>query len=451
MTRLRSPLVAVMAACLSYALLQSLALPTLPTMERRFDVGTGATVWIVLAFVLTSCSASPILGGLGDRVGRRRMLEVSLVAFVVGSLVSGFAGSISMVIVGRALQGLGGAVFPLAFSVIGHELPARRVGVALGLVSSSFSVGGVVGMPLGGVIMEGLSWRWCYFVPAGLACCALVLVRMSIGQGETDRRHRVDLLGGALLALWLTLLLLGMTAGGRAGWWSVPTVSLLVGAGIVLVTWMLVELRARAPLIDVRLLARAPVPMASFAAFAMGWVQIGVIGLLPIHLGAAAGLDLTPTQTGLLFVPGFVVAMIAAPLGGALGARRGYRRLLVVGLASAGSALVLPALVDTPWAFGVFIGFAMVGVTLAFSALPGLLVTALPSEVAGGVTGMNTTFRNVGGAIGAQVGATLIGGGGDFAGYLWVSAVLLGLTLAIAAVLPSCDGQRATSLIQLNN
>jgi MFS family permease len=436
----RSPLPAVLAACLAYALLQSLALPTLPTMTTTFDVGTETTVWVVLAFLLTSCSASPILGALGDRVGRRRMLQVSLLAFLTGSLVSGFALSMPMVIGGRALQGVGGAVFPLAFSVIGSDLPRHRVGMALGLVSSSFSVGGVVGLPLGGLLMDGLGWRWCYYLPAGLAVVALVLVQRSVRQGVSKEKRPIDVVGGVLVAGWLTALLLGITFGARTGWTSALTVALLGAAVLIFAAWIAVELRVVSPLIDVALLARAPAPLASLAALATGWVQIGVISLLPVHLGAASGLDLTASQVGLLYVPGFVVGMIVAPIGGTLGGRYGYRRVLLTGLALAGGSLVLPATVDEPWAYVVFLALAMSGVTMAFSALPGLLVTSLPSDVAGGITGMNTVFRSIGGAVGAQVGATLMGASGSIETYLWVSVAVMAFSLVVSIALRTQAG-----------
>ncbi|MFI5427202.1 MFS transporter [Aeromicrobium sp. UC242_57] len=392
-----------------------------------------------------------MLGALGDRVGRRRMLQFSLLAFLIGSLISGFATSITMVIAGRGLQGVGGAVFPLAFSVIGSDLPRRRVGMALGLVSSSFSVGGVVGMPLGGVIMDGLSWRWCYFLPAGLAVVALVLVQGSVRQGVSGDKRSIDVLGGVLVAGWLTTLLLGMTSGAQVGWTSVPTVSLIGVAIVTFAAWIVIELRVAAPLIDVRLLARTPAPLASLAALATGWVQIGVISLLPVHLGAASGLDLSASQIGLLYVPGFAVAMIVAPIGGALGGRHGYRPVLLAGLGLAGASLILPALVDEPWAFVVFLGVAMSGVTMAFSALPGLLVTSLPGDVAGGITGMNTVFRSVGGAIGAQVGATLMGVSGSFGVFLWVSIAVMAISLVVSILLPTNAGESKAPLIELNS
>src|SRR6476660_9168338 len=153
-------------AGLAYALQQTMILPALPSLQHDLHTTTAWATWLFTAFLLVSAVATPVLGKLGDQYGKEHFLLVSLVVFFVGCVAAIFAWNIWSLIVCRAIQGFGGAVFPLSFAIIKDEFPARRVPGAVGIVSAVFGVGGGLGLVLSGVIVDQASWRWLFVVGA---------------------------------------------------------------------------------------------------------------------------------------------------------------------------------------------------------------------------------------------------------------------------------------------
>src|SRR3954453_22908452 len=218
----------LLLAGVSFALSQTLVIPALAAISRDMDASQTATSWVLTGFLLSASIATPIVGKLGDLFGKGRVLTVVLVLFAAGGAVCALAGSIGVLIGGRVIQGVAGGVFPLAFGIVRDTFPPDRVAGGLGIISAIFGIGGGIGLPLSGVVVDNLDlsvlfWISLIAVPAALAAHLL------IDDDVTAERTRIDWPGAALLSAALAAVLLGVTEAIRWGWGSARTLAPLGG------------------------------------------------------------------------------------------------------------------------------------------------------------------------------------------------------------------------------
>src|SRR3989475_3952891 len=197
----------------AFALQQTMVIPALPALQRDLHTTTTWVTWVLTVFLLVASVATPVLGKLGDQYGKERLLVVSLVIFLAGSIVAACAWNIWVLIVARAIQGAGGAVFPLSFGIIRDEFPREKLGVAIGLVSAVFGIGGGFGIVLSGLIVDNFSWRWLFIVGAITIAAAAVLVHRFVPESPIKTASRVDVVGATLLSGGLVAMLLALTEG----------------------------------------------------------------------------------------------------------------------------------------------------------------------------------------------------------------------------------------------
>jgi MFS family permease len=189
-TRRPNLILAVLAlAGTTFALLQSVVVPALPQIERALGVGGAGGAWILTANLLSTAVLTPILGRLGDMHGKERVLIGVIAALAVGTLICALAPSLLVMLIGRAVQGAGGAVFPLAFGIIRDELPRDRVAGAIGLVSSLLGIGAGLGLVVPGVIVDGLGWHWLFWSPACWSCVTCPSRRCGLRRRSTSARR----------------------------------------------------------------------------------------------------------------------------------------------------------------------------------------------------------------------------------------------------------------------
>ncbi|MEQ9093730.1 MAG: MFS transporter [Miltoncostaeaceae bacterium] len=444
----------------SFALLQAAVVPALP--EIRSDLGTtvGWAGWTVTIYLLAASVATPLLGKLGDRFGRDRLLFATMAVFVLGSVLSVVAWDIWSLIVFRALQGIGGAAYPLAFSIMRDTMPPRKVGVAMGLVSSTLGIGGGLGLVMSGVIVDHASWRWLMVMGAAFGVLALASAVAFIPRSERYGSARLDIPGAVLLSAGLIMVLVALTQGTQWGWGSPATLGLAGAGAAVLAVWVLVEMRSPAPMVDMRMMRRRPVLMTNLAALFCGVMMYAIFTVLPQFSQAGAGLPpdvatlvtygfaASVTVSALLMLPGALVMVPLGPLGGVLGRAAGYRTALVVGLILSGLGCALMALFHAePWQIVVTYAIGAGGVAIAFGAMPKLITDAVDISETGIATGMNTVVRTLGSVIGAQVSITLVANDlipgtaipaeGGFITALWVGAGAALIATLFALALPT--------------
>src|SRR5712691_8626854 len=197
-----------------------MVIPALPTLQRDLHTTTTWVTWVLTVFLLVASVATPILGKLGDQHGKERLLTITLAIFFLGCVGAAASWNIWSLIAFRAVQGVGGAVFPLSFSIIRDEFPREKMGVAIGLVSAVFGVGGGFGIVLSGLIVDNLSWRWLFIVGAVAIGIAGVLVHRFVPESPIKTPSRVDFLGASLMSVGLIAMLVALTEGEHWGWTS---------------------------------------------------------------------------------------------------------------------------------------------------------------------------------------------------------------------------------------
>lgn len=405
----------------TFALMQAVVVPALGDMQRDLDTTVGWAGWTVTIYLLSASVATPLLGKLGDQFGKDRMLLITMSVFVVGSVASIFAWNIWSLIIFRALQGVGGATYPLSFSIMRDEMPPQKVGVAMGLVSSTLGVGGGLGLVMSGVVVDHASWRWLMGIGLAFGIAALVLTSLFVPRSKRHGTTVLDIPGALLLSGGLVALLVSLTQGNSWGWGSARTLGLAAAGLAVLVIWVLVELRTRVPMVDMRMMARRPVLMTNLAALFCGVMMYAIFTVLPQFSQMGAGLppevaDLVTygfaasvTMSALYMLPGALVMVPLGPLGGIIGRATSFRFALFLGLMVSAVGCALLALFNSaPWHVMVLYALGAGGVAIAFGAMPKLITDAVDISETGIATGMNTVVRTIGSVIGAQVSITLV-------------------------------------------
>src|SRR3954452_24853485 len=196
---------------LAFALAQTTVIPALTAMQHAFGVSTSDITWMVTAYFLAASVATPVFGRLGDMFGKERFLAVSLAAFAVGSVVCALSNSLGAMIAGRALQGIGGGVFPLSFGIIRDEFPLPRVPTGIALLGATAGIGGAIGLPLGGLLVDQASYHWIFWLSAAMGAAATVTTIRFVPESPVRTPGRVDVAGAVILAAGLSAVLIGIS------------------------------------------------------------------------------------------------------------------------------------------------------------------------------------------------------------------------------------------------
>jgi MFS family permease len=273
-------------AASSLAIMQTLVIPALPSFEREFGTSASWATWIVTSFLISSSVLTPILGKLGDAHGKKRLLVISLAVFGLASLGAACAWDIASLVAFRALQGFGAAVFPLSFGIIRDEFPKERIGVAIGTVSSAFGLGGGVGLVLSGLIIEHLSWHALFVLGAVPVLVATALIARFVPESPVTTPARPDYAGAATLSVGFAALLLALSEGSAWGWTSAGVAGLALAALVALGMWLVVERRARHPLVDLPMLVRPGMAGTNAVTTLVGFSLTAFFVLVPGFLQA---------------------------------------------------------------------------------------------------------------------------------------------------------------------
>ncbi|MFD0599340.1 MFS transporter [Catellatospora coxensis] len=302
---------------LAFAVLQSLVAPALPIIAQDLHSSTGDISWVLTAYLLSASVLTPILGRLGDMVGKRKMMLVVLVLLAAGTLLAALATTLPVLIAARALQGAAGAIMPLSIGIVRDELPREKVSVTVGLLSAIFGIGAGLGIVLAGPIVEHLSWQWLFWFPLMLIGVALVGVLFGVPESPLRAPGRLDVLGAAILSVSLVSLLLAISKGREWGWDTTRTITLLAVGVLALIAFVLVELRVREPLINMRLLAVRGVWATNLVGLAFGFAMFGTFLLIPMLLelptATGYGFGKTVSQAGLFLMPTTLMMLVFGP------------------------------------------------------------------------------------------------------------------------------------------
>jgi EmrB/QacA subfamily drug resistance transporter len=426
---------------LSFAVLQSLVAPALGTIGRDLGADTSDVSWVLTAYLLSASVLTPILGRLGDIAGKRRVLIGVLVTLAAGALLAAIAPNLPVLIAARVLQGAAGAILPLSIGIVRDELPRDKVSVIVGLLSAIFGIGAGVGIVAAGPIVEHLSWHWLFWLPLALVVVALFGAIFGMKESPVRTPGRLDLAGAAILSTGLVALLLAISKGQAWGWGEAKTVVLLVVGVLALVAFVLVELRVREPLVDMRLMRIRGVWATDVVSLIFGFALFGTFLIVPTLLQLPTvtgyGFGKSVSQSGLFLLPTVVAMVFFAPLAGLLSRRFGPKLPMFLGALSALAAFAIPAFAHGDlWEIVLSGILSGAGIGLAFAAMSNAIIEAVPATQTGEATSVNTIARSIGSSIGTAVVAAVITSHSTAQGLPLDDAFTYGFaTCAIVAVL----------------
>jgi EmrB/QacA subfamily drug resistance transporter len=388
------------------ALDQTIVSTALPTIVGELG-GLEQLSWTVTIYLLASTATTPLYGKIGDLYGRKRIFQFAIVVFILGSLVSGLAGSMAVLIAGRGIQGVGaGGLIALTLAIVGDIVSPRERGRYQGLFGAVFGISSVLGPLLGGFFTEQLTWRWVFWINVPLGLLALVIIQRTLHLPRRRVEHSVDYVGAALIVASVTSLLLVTVWGGDTyDWASAQIIGLLVAGVLTLLAFVWWESRVPEPILPLRLFRNSVFTVTSAVSFLFGFGFFGAIIFLPIYLQLVRGY--TPTQSGLLLLPLVVGIFITSAGSGQLITKTGrYKRYPVIGLLIIPLALLWLSTLrtDTPlWDLLLRIFVLGLGLGLVIQTLVVAVQNAVDFRDLGVATSSNTFFRSMGGAFGTAV------------------------------------------------
>ncbi|KOU35109.1 MFS transporter [Streptomyces sp. WM6378] len=395
-------------AGITVAVMQTLLVPVIKDLPTLLSTSPSNATWVMTSTLLAGAVATPIMGRLGDLYGKRRMLLASLAIMVVGSLIAGFTSQLLVMIVGRALQGFAMGAIPLGIGLMRDELPREKLGSAMALMSSSIGVGGGLALPLAALVAQHADWHALFFGSAGLGVVAMLLTLLFVPESKVKAEGTFDVVGALGLSAGLVLLLLPITKGSDWGWGSTTTLGLLGAALLVLVLWGVMELRVKAPLVNLRTTARREVLLTNLASTMVGVAFYAISLVLPqlLQLPKATGYGLGQSMVvaGLCVAPLGLTMMLTAPVYARLSAKYGPKTTLILGMLiiaiGYGAGL---GLMNAAWQTIVISVVVGAGIGLAYSSLPALIIGAVDPSETGAANGLNTLMRSIGTSVSSAV------------------------------------------------
>jgi EmrB/QacA subfamily drug resistance transporter len=400
-------------AGLAYAVLSSAVIPALPTIQHSLHTTETGATWLLTGFLLSASVGTSIIGRLGDMYGKERLLLWTLVVLAAGTLLAAVANSLPLLVAARVIQGAGGGIFPLAFSIARDEFPPERVAGSIGLMSSILGVGGGVGIVTGGLIVQNLSWHWLFWIPLLVSIIAAVFTWRYIPESPVRVPGRVNWLAAALMSAGICMVLIAISETTSWGWTGAKTIALFLAGLAVSGAWIVVETRSREPLVDMAMMRIRGVWTTNLTAFLLGagmyasFIVFPQFAQLPRSTGFGFGASVV--VSGLYLLPSALVMGLLGTAAGRVARRFGSKLAVIVGsLITAASFALLAVAHGHPYDMLISAALLGVGIGLAFAALGNLIVQAVPPHQTGVASGMNTVMRTLGGALGGQISATFI-------------------------------------------
>ncbi|MGB3697976.1 MAG: MFS transporter [Gordonia sp. (in: high G+C Gram-positive bacteria)] len=394
------------------SLMQTLIIPVQPELPRLLGTSISNASWIITATLLGGAVAMPIAGRLGDMYGKQRVLLVSAILLVVGSLICAIGGSLVPMLIGRTVQGLAMGFIPVGISLMRDVTPPRLTSMAVSAMSATLGVGGAIGLPLSAWVAQTWDWRALFWASAGLALIVTVLVLIMVPNLPGTAGGRLDVVGALTLAVGLCATLIAISKGKDWGWGSATTLACFAVGAAVLVAWGFYELRHDDPLVDLRTSARPAVLLTNLAAVAVGFGMMAQAIVVPMMLEvpeAAGGFGQSILQAGLWMAPGGVMMMLFAPISGMLINSLGAKTTLAIGASVLGVGyLGAFFLMSAPWQLAVASVIASAGVGIGYAAMPTLIMAAVPITEAGAAVGFNGLMRSVGTTLSSAVMAVVL-------------------------------------------
>ena len=385
----------------------------LPTIERDLDASTGALQWIVDSYMLVFAGLLLTMGSLGDRFGRKRALNLGLLIFGASSAVAAASSSAEMLTIARAVMGIGGAlIMPATLSILMNVFPREEHAKAIGIWAGVFGLGVAIGPTGGGFLLEHFSWGSVFLVNVPIVAAALAVGARLIPESRDPAAARIDLPGAALSIGGLSTLVYALIDAPESGWAAASTLAAFGLSAVLLGAFVAWELRAKAPMLDVRLFTHRAFTAASGALALTSFALFGSIFFLTQHMQNVLGYD--PLEAGVRLLPVAGGMMVGAPVSALVSKRIGTRATVGLGMTGVAIGLGLMAMADAGNGYGIVaasMATLSFGMGLSMAPATESVMSVLPLAKAGVGSAMNDTVRMVGGALGVAVLGSVLSSG----------------------------------------
>jgi EmrB/QacA subfamily drug resistance transporter len=385
----------------------------LPAIRQSLHASLSGLQWSVDAYTLVIGSLLMASGSMADRFGRRRVFQVGLVLFTLGSLLCSLAPSVTALVAFRCLQALGGSMLnPVALSIVSNTFTERRARArAMGVWAAVFGISLALGPVVGGLLVTAVSWRAIFWINVPIGIAAIILTRLFVPESKAATARRFDLWGQLLVIVMLVTLTYGVIEGPSDGWGSPLIVAMFAASAVAAVSLVLVELRRKQPLLQVRFFRSVPFSGASLIAVLAFSELAGFLFLNTLYLQEGRGYS--ALHAGLLTLPMAAMIFLFAPVSGRLVGTRGPRLPLVLaGLATAAGFVLLTRLTDTtPLAYQLACYVVLgLGCGLVNAPIANTAVSGMPDSQAGVAASIASASRQTGNALGVAVTGSIVAG-----------------------------------------
>jgi EmrB/QacA subfamily drug resistance transporter len=406
-------LVAVCVATFMLLLDITIVNVALPDIQKQTGASFDELQWVVDAYSLALAGLLLAAGSLADRLGRRRAFVAGVGIFTLASFLCGISGDATVLDFARGLQGIGGAaMFATSLALLAQEFHGRERGTAFGVWGATIGGAVAIGPLVGGALTQGLGWEWIFFVNVPIGIATIALAQLRVHETKDPTASGVDWIGTATFSGALIALVFALIRGNAEGWGSALIIGLLAAAVVLMVVFVLVELRQESPMLDLSLFRKPTFTGASIVAFALSASMFAMFLYITLYMQNILGFS--PLDAGLRFLPLSLISFFVAAAAGPLSERFSKRIFFVLGLSLVGFALLWMGqafrgglTVDDGWTAllgGLIV--AGVGIGMINPPLAATAVGVVPPQRAGMGSGINTTFRQVGIATGiAGLGA----------------------------------------------
>ncbi|MEV3858861.1 MFS transporter [Streptomyces sp. NPDC050095] len=417
------------------AVVSSLGAPLIPTIAAEDHVGVSTAQWALTVTMLVGAVATPVMGRLGDGPHRKGVILGGLAFVLAGSLLAALPLGFACLLAGRALQGVGMGLVPLAIATARDALPPERARSAVATLSLTTAAGIGLGYPITGLFAEYLGMYAGFWFAAATALAALTAAALVVPAAPHRPALPMDVPGALLLAGGMAALLMALAEGERWGWGSAPLLALAAATVVLLAGWVLHSLRSTHPLVRVRLVKDRGVLVANLTTMVGGVGTYLLIALVTRYVqtpeSAGYGFSASIVLTGLLLVPFSVASLITGRLVRGMGRAATPGRMLPLGcLLSLGSLVCFLLARSSLWGIGAMMAIAGLGVGVTFAVTPGLIVAGVPAQETGSAMSFNQVVKYIGYSTGSAL-----------------SAVILQAATAPGSALPGNDGYRTAGLV----
>ncbi|HKU49091.1 MAG TPA: MFS transporter [Nitrososphaera sp.] len=398
---------------------ETMLIPAIPDLIREFNVSYGMSSWILTAYLIPGAVMTPIAGKLSDIYGKKKVLLIILAIYIVGLAIAGFSSSIYMLFLARSIQGIGMAMFVIAFGIIRDQFPREKLSIGQGVISSMFASGAVIGLVAGGVIITSYGWHATFFTTIPIAVLLFVVIlRFNYDRGQSGEKKSeknqaaehivpkiIDYKGAVALAILVTSFLIALTMMETGNDRSTAvTIALFVGAGTAaLVSFIIVERRARAPIIDFKLVSHAAILPSNLIIMIVGFSMFMVFQTIPVLVRnpEPLGFGGNAAMAGYVQLPFAIVLLVFGPTAGFIVQKLGSVRPIILGtiVTTAGFGFLL-AFHNDAVSVAASLGVLSTGLSLTNVGALNVTLLATPIQFTGMSLGMNTLLRIVGSSVG---------------------------------------------------